>query len=367
MAFLDLTSSDCRRWDDGHVTNAAESLDHVNYILLWDQNLQNDNNLLASLYRWAHRQDENFTTEAFAHLVKTLLQCEPLAGIELILYLSKNRLAIPMEHAPFVEVTCQTDTDFGRPDLEIRAPGHLLYVEVKDCAAIGCQQLGRYRQALIKSGVAETTLVLLTRHPPEFLDGERADVERRWYEVADHLSEAMSRRPWASHEAALTAKQFVEYLRIRGMTMDRVTWELKNGVRAARNLIDMLREVLLGVVGSKITKTTGWEWVGFYIQDKKAWLGIYWESPTLLRFSTENITFSLERAADIGYGQVEEHKWTPDGRRWFYEIDLESEEEHFFARSRANQMLRLEAFVRKGFAALAELESSSLQSAQGGE
>ena len=36
--------------------------------------IHSDNNLLIYLHRWASSQDENFTTEAFVHLLKHLIE-----------------------------------------------------------------------------------------------------------------------------------------------------------------------------------------------------------------------------------------------------------------------------------------------------
>ena len=49
---------------------------------------------LIRLHRWAHRQDENFTTEAFVHLIKTLLDLEYQSGIDFLSKLTNGFLQL---------------------------------------------------------------------------------------------------------------------------------------------------------------------------------------------------------------------------------------------------------------------------------
>src|SRR4051812_36406286 len=91
----------------------------------------NSNNLLVNLHRYSSRQDENFVTEAFAHLVRHLLENEPDVAVRILARLSGGALSATAESAPAITVTTQVTTAQGRPDIEITAVDTLVYVEAK--------------------------------------------------------------------------------------------------------------------------------------------------------------------------------------------------------------------------------------------
>src|SRR5437870_2836586 len=88
-------------------------------------------NLFLRLHKWATRQDENFCTEALAFVLQTLLDRHPVAGVRLLRLMTEDFLTVPPEAASLISIRPQADTTEGRPDLEIRYPGHHVLVEVK--------------------------------------------------------------------------------------------------------------------------------------------------------------------------------------------------------------------------------------------
>jgi hypothetical protein len=72
-----------------------------------------DNNLLCDLHRWAYRQDENFVSEAFAHLLRRLLAEALEAGVAIINSLTRNNLALTAELAHATEIRTQVSGDIG--------------------------------------------------------------------------------------------------------------------------------------------------------------------------------------------------------------------------------------------------------------
>ena len=50
-----------------------------------------NNNLLLLLYRLAHRQQENFTTESFAHLLQQLIEREPAVAARVLDWLTDHK------------------------------------------------------------------------------------------------------------------------------------------------------------------------------------------------------------------------------------------------------------------------------------
>src|SRR5271165_6995279 len=89
------------------------------------------NNLFLRLHKWAHRQDENFLTEALAVVLEQLLVLAPAVGTRLIARLTGDFIDLSPSDASAIELHTQVEAGQGRPDLEIRSPHRLVWVEVK--------------------------------------------------------------------------------------------------------------------------------------------------------------------------------------------------------------------------------------------
>lgn len=142
------------------------------------------NNLLLTLHRWASRQDENFITDAFTHLLQKLILNDSRAGIGIIEKLTGKRF--PAESDPAsIRISTQVTLAKGRPDLVISWPLYLIYVEAKVESGLGKRQLERYLEELdSKVPLERSTLVVLSRYPVGV--GEEIInrvVTRRWYQI----------------------------------------------------------------------------------------------------------------------------------------------------------------------------------------
>src|SRR5262245_36546762 len=115
-----------------------------------------ENNLLARLHKWAHRQDENFITEAFAHLLQHLLAEEPEAAIRILEAITGGFFRLTIQEARLVNIRTQIVLSEGTPDLEIRTLSQLAFLECKSESPADPEQLGRYRRLLAESGMAST-------------------------------------------------------------------------------------------------------------------------------------------------------------------------------------------------------------------
>src|SRR5881628_2294936 len=89
------------------------------------------NNLFLRLHKWASRQDENFLTESLAVVLEHLLALAPAVGTRLVARLTGGFIDLPATDAGAIELQTQLDVSHGRPDLEIRSPHRLVWVEVK--------------------------------------------------------------------------------------------------------------------------------------------------------------------------------------------------------------------------------------------
>jgi hypothetical protein len=302
-----------------------------------------EDNLLRGLHNWVV-QDENFTTDAFAHLLRHLLRYEPGVGCELVGRLCEKKWAPAEGDAQAITVRTQVPTEGGRPDMEIRAPGHLAYVEVKLEASLGVHQLKSYRCDLDKSGVANTVLVFLSRYYEEIPEGEEPDASVRWFEVGAWLDEWLEQSRISDPDCTFLTTQFRDYLRGRGMTMERVGYELGKGVASMFNLLEMMGEALEGWWKANYG---GWQQLGFRIAKTNYYLYLDLQSPEIVRFLTA-CKIDQAKADSLSFG----HTFLLGGSlRWGHELDLASEEVHFYSLSREAQMKCIEEFAHKCLAA----------------
>jgi hypothetical protein len=303
------------------------------------------NNLLLRLHKWAWRQDENFLTEVLGHLLQHLLDHEPEAGVRVLQLLTGGFLAPRPEEARLVEVRTQVFSSEGTPDLELRTSKQLAYVEVKSESEVSEDQLVRYRRLLRDSGVPATALVLLTRYPVTLSDpAAQPDTFVRWYQMADWLDQERHRYAFQAVSAYLV-DQFLGFLRVRNMTMGQVTWELTGGVRALRALGDMLYEVA-SACGCQARPHGDRNYMGVYLDRRSYWVGINYDRPEVLEFATDYRKVDPGAAARLGIEGVFE--WEDGSAHgWRRQLNLDSEDVHFFARSKASQMQLLENFLRE--------------------
>src|SRR5208283_4724546 len=99
------------------------------------------NNLFLRLHKWASRQSENFLTESLAVVLEQLLILAPEVGTRLIRQLTGSFLNVAPEDASLIVLQTQVEAGQGKPDLEIRAPHRLVWIEVKAESSLRTGQL----------------------------------------------------------------------------------------------------------------------------------------------------------------------------------------------------------------------------------
>lgn len=181
-------------------------------------------NLLSKLHRWAkaNRQDENFITETFAHLLQYLLRIDrPTFGKELIKKLAGIELS--SEECKEVKVTSQPTIftrrkNKRRPDIKISGDNIYVLVEVKVDAGLDEDQLGDYLESFKeRSGDEESKLVLLTKKkitdqskvPPEIK-------QVRWEEIGEELARRKKATSKTGTEGYLV-RQLLDFFISRGL------------------------------------------------------------------------------------------------------------------------------------------------------
>jgi len=268
-------------------------------------------NLFARLHKWATRQDENFVTESLAVVLENLLILSPEIGVRMVSRITGGFIAMGPEDSGAVEIRTQVDVRTGRPDLEICVPHRLVWIEVKVESTLRTGQLEGYRRLIGETGFTETRLILLSRYPETYAaDAMRPDSEVRWFELAEWLEAeliALSESSKAADvKAEFLARQFLEFLTERNMTLTQVSPYLRDGTRALSALMNMLREA---AAACKISMRlqTDWEGMGLYLDGRKYWIGIEYVEPAILWFGTQ-CQIDASAAAKLGRGEMFEQK-----------------------------------------------------------
>lgn len=314
-------------------------------------------NLFHRLHKWAHRQDENFLTEALAVVLEQLLTLAPAVGTRLIANLTGGFISVAPDDASAVELHTQVEAVSGRPDLEVRTPERLVWVEVKAESELRRGQLEGYRELLKQSNVAQTRLVLLTRYPQLFGAGdETADVQLRWFEIADWFENEQAAADEAGDVPGFLVKQFRSFLEARGMKLAQVGKFMPEGLRAFTNLMNMLVEAALACRVT-VKKSANWEHMGVYLDGRRYWVGITLEEPEKLWFMTCG-QIDKTAASKLPIGELcNEGSWVPGEWSWEVGAELDSEAIHFFARTKVGQMEWLTAFLRDCLAKARSVET----------
>lgn len=314
-------------------------------------------NLLVALHHWASRQDENFITDAFAHLLRRLLAEDGPAGIQLVRFLTDDRFP-DIPNATAIIVRTQVTVAKGRPDIEISGLNHLIYVEAKVESGLGDRQLERYLEELDAANAPEaSTLVVLSRYPVEITPSiSHRVIAKRWYQVAHWLVEALGRGEVKNSVNQFLVEQLLEFFKTRNITMEKCESEMLKGVQAFRNLTAMVSEA---IVGRQMTlkDSFGREWAGYYFDktNQDFFLGVYYERLNVLVFETKNFPVVPDADQRLGFGKVSRVYHTTNKRLWMNELFLDSDEVKFFAQTREGQMQCIEKFLSDSLDAVARI------------
>jgi hypothetical protein len=322
-------------------------------------------NLFLRLLKWALRQDENFLTESLAVILELLLSSEKAgtraAGARIVSALTHDFISVDAESTELLEIRTQVTTTKGRPDLEVRLPDRLAVCEVKLESALRLGQLEGYREYLRTSGFAQTRLILLTKYPPLLPKAaEQPDEIVRWYELADAIECELPELKQADPPCHFLCEQFHAFLKERNMALAQVGWHLSEGTRALHSFLVMLHEA---AKGCQVTTKRFFHsikdiprYVGFKLDGGKYFLGLDLEDPGKLWFRTQS-RIDPEAARQLGEGDVRTDPWAAGQPRWYRAGDLESEEVHFYSRSKVEQIRWLEKFLRESLEMARRIET----------
>jgi hypothetical protein len=294
-------------------------------------------NLLTALHGYARRQNENFTTVAFAHLLKLVCNTDADIASRIFTGLVKGHVSISAEDCSGMSISNHEKAVQGTPDLVIKAPRLAIVIEVKVGQRPSPDQLQRYKKYLTDTDASRKCLVLLTRDPVDNECRVLADEHIFWHEVGELIVKEINCDP--NGIASYVSKQFLEFVKAEGMTMDRVTNALVGGLQSLWSLRTMLREAL-GHCGFSPRKNQFLQeedrYAGFYFDrgSDLCAVGIYLNRPELLQF-------------EVHQGRLPPWKWKSAG-----ELDFSST--GFFDVAVDKQRERIQQFIRENCDSIVE-------------
>jgi len=298
-------------------------------------------NIFSALAKYNSAIDENYLTESLVFVINTLLQQEPSVGLNILTQLCVKNNDFCFDADETVTISTQEMTEQGRPDIKVSTPDKLIYIEVKHDSPLGPQQISRYKRALESSVATVKHVVLLTRFAIDFEEQEEKPYKHvRWFEVYNWLEEAKVKLK--DPIAVYLIDSFNSFLEVKQMSLQKVGWEYINGVPALNNLVNMLEVAIQGASIPIYGKSPGWDYKGFWLEDREFISVIYYNDHLLITFElVDKRKYNKELLDESSY-ELREGK----ERLWF-RLDLEKR--HFFSLDKNEQLEEITNFVKKAY------------------
>ncbi len=325
--------------------------------------------------RWAQTQDENFTTEAFAHLLRHALVQAPEVARSLLRLLFGAELDLSDEAMAGTTVTSQWYALPAIPDIKVENNRLLALVEVKVGAELTRAQAEDYLALLDGHATVHQAkrLAVLTRDaaPPDLPESTRPV---RWFEIGDALEEAL-RAPLRPVTHYLL-DSFHGFLVGQGLTLPTVRSGVSEGVRRhlrragdesvlrkpikspahltedpdLRPLHDLL--LLMRHAVEQVQQPTPYPWSFGCGQQEGGWIGynlglmayffyLPLGAPEIVRFQAFEAPLDPNRF-DGRLGRLVE---TYGRVRWEHDLDLGTASGAFFQQAREQQLATLHSFL----------------------
>ena len=366
-------------------------------------------NLLVVLYRLAHRQQENFTTDSLTHLLRHLVEDEPSTAGRVLDWLTDTRWFSSRGSLDNLWIRTQIWAgENGIPDIRIEDEGRYVIVEVKLGSWLTLEQMEAYETELKGSGRTNTKLVALTgSEPPDPLPGVTRmrtwdDLElnvRTWGELGSRLVQETSQS--GSEVTKHLASQLAGFLGYLGLMPPPVPGPLFEELKKHRvwakehpdepavtrtrlRSLDRMREMphttslynLLQQMRSVLDATSGVEtcgldsapywappWIGFNINGMKYFFFVRLGEPDRVILQRYRGGVDPE-SFDGSMGELEPN--APGALvRWYDSLDLMADDGRFFDESRDDQLKQIGDFFTLAFAYAEGLEPQPHATTQG--
>jgi len=302
-----------------------------------------DENIFSALAKYNSATDENYLTEAFVFVLKHLLEKERSIGIKILTNLCVNNNEFSFDANEDISITTQVSTEQGTPDIEITSPDKLIYIEVKHESDLGTRQISRYKKALDASQKPVRCVILLSRFVVDFEENERPYKCVHWHKICDLFQNTIARAKEPVSGYLIDA--FKSFLEAKGMIIKQVGLEYVNGMHALNSLMNMI-ESAIEASGIRFfqdyPRSAGWEFKGYWMEEKQYWCGVHFNNPTVLTFElADKGRFNQKNIEKTGY-ELKEGK----ERLWFR---LPLEEINFFSLDKDKQLEEITKFVKAAY------------------
>jgi hypothetical protein len=141
----------------------------------------------------------------------------------------------------------------------------------------------------------------------------------------------------------------------RSAELARVGKHMPEGLRALANLLSMLVKAAEDCEVS-LRRHSEWENIGLYLEGRKYWVGVNYSEPEYLYFFAYS-RIDPKAAAQLGVGKVREQSGLTGQLEWLTWAELDSEEIHFYARSKVGQLEWLAKFLQDCLAKARSIET----------
>ncbi len=297
-----------------------------------------DINIFSALAKYNSATDENYLTESFIFLINSLLERERTIGLQILTQLCVKNNEFTFECDESISVSTQEVTEQGTPDIKVSSPDKLIYIEVKHDSPLGFKQLERYKKALDASPASIKHVVLLTRFAIDIEEDEKSYKHIRWYEVYNWLANSNLEDSVSGY----LIEQFMSFLEVKQMSIQKVGWEYINGVPALTNLINMIEVAIQGASLPIYAKSPGWDFKGFYVESNKFWCGVNYSEPLVMVFKIED-----KKHFNSKLGDKPSYPMTED--RYAIRFLLQFEDKHFFSLDKDKQLEEITKFVKTAY------------------
>lgn len=313
---------------------------------------QPSQSIFTSLEKYAHRQEENFFTEAFTNIIKR----DPSLLRTLLNKISNDLILIKpqVRTQKRVEVPSNKrktdDNHYDQFDLmiESKTNKNIIIIENKIASQADIGQLKRYAVWMKKNYRSyNKILVLITKREETKINvsGVRFK-QKRWYEIYNWMCEYKE----SKHLEILN--EFLKFMEQKGMgtQIKKVNADFTNGVKNVCNFLTQLNTTasdkqLNPCVKKDANSEPGLdnEWLGYwlYVGEKEwIWCGVYPEHPGWLVFDFDSCLDNEKRAKEYKLVPV----YSKGGDHYGMEIEIP---DIYFKKDKEAQVKILERWLDK--------------------
>ncbi len=295
--------------------------------------------IFSVLAKYNSATDENYLTESLVFVINALLQLDRPIGLEILTQLCVKDNEFSFDIGEDISVSTQEVTEQGTPDIKVSSPDKLIYIEVKDYSQVDPDQLKRYKKSLESPSVNIKQLILLTRFPVDSSEHQGIpDKHVRWFEVYNWLTNARTKTK--DPVSVYLIDSFKSFLEAKQMSLQKVEREYIKGVPALNNLVTMLEVAIQGASVPIYSKSAGWDYKGFWLDNKKYISVIYYDNHLLITFEiADKLKYNKDLLKKPSY-ELREGR----DRLWFR---LPLEDKHFFSLDKDKQLEEITNFIRQ--------------------